>query len=349
MNKQSHFFYSPLIKNSMIDTDRSAKNEWHQCGLPHSMIVTILIFINLFSNQFLFAQEMHKLADTTAKVLLSEQQWKAVEGIFQDPQNSDRAVQFRARENFLVAKLIWNNAEIQFIPESEFAFVSKEPVEDGLLHIVFKKDSTGVINDVKLADIGVWKRNRNYKQLVKKEMDHTPDQLKPFEGLYQLKDHDDRFIQFIVKGNNLVLKQHWDGNEISFVPETPLDFFSKEVPLASLSFSRDKEGNITQALAFKQDQWIKTKKINLSAEQLKPYEGKFQSKDDPDNYIQIMAKNNNLIVKQLWDGKEITVESQTETYFYNDAQSFPLQFNKGKDGNLTQVWVLGIDEFNKVK
>jgi hypothetical protein len=292
---------------------------------------------------------MHKPADTPAKVLLSEEQWKAVEGTFQDPQNNDRAVQFIATENFQVAKLLWNNAEIPFISESAFAFVSREPVEDRLLHIVFNKDSSGAANEVKLADIGVWKRNKNYKLLVKKEMDHTPGQLKPFEGLYQLQNHADRFIQFTVKGNNLVLKQHWDGNEISFVPETPLDFFSKEAPLFSLSFSKDKDGHVAQALAFKRDLWIKMKKINLTSGQLKSYEGKFQSKDDPDNYIQIMAKNNNLIVKQLWDGKEIIVEPQTETYFYNEAQSFPLQIAKDKDGNVTQIWILGIDEFNKVR
>jgi hypothetical protein len=333
----------------MIHIHTSAKNKFRKSAFLFTTIVAIFILINFFSSEFLFAQEVNKPAEANAKVVLSEQQWKAVEGTFQDPQNNDRAVQFTARENFLVAKLLWNNAEIQFVPESEFAFVSKEPVEDGLLHIVFKKDSAGAINDVKLADIGVWKRNKNYKLVVKKEMDHTPDQLKPFEGLYQLQNHEDRFIQFTVKGNSLVLKQHWDGNEISFVPETMLDFFSKEAPLFSFSFTKDKDGNITQALAFKRDMWIKIKKINLTTEKLKSYEGKFQSKDDPDNYIQISAKNNNLVIKQLWDGKEITVEPQTETYFYNDAQSFPLQIAKDKDGNITQVWILGIDEFNKVK
>lgn len=333
----------------MIHIHAFAKSKLHRPSFQLAIVSAILIFISLFSNQFLFAQETNKPAETKTKILLSEQQWKAVEGTFQDPQNNDRAVRFTANENFLVATLLWNNSEIPFIPESEFAFVSKEPVEDGLLHIVFKKDSTGGVNEVKIGDIGVWKRNRNYKSVVKKEMDHTPDQLKPFEGLYQLQNHDDRFIQFTVKGNSLVLKQHWDGNEISFVPETSLDFFSKEIPLFSLSFTKDKDGNITQALAFKRDAWIKIKKINLTTAQLKPYEGKFQSKDDPDNYIQISAKNNNLVVKQLWDGKEITVEPQTGTYFYNDTQSFPLQIAKDKDGNITQVWLLGIDEFNKIK
>ena len=69
----------------------------------------------------------------------------------------------------------------------------------------------------------------------------------------------------------------------------------------------------------------------------------------PDNYIQIMTKNTNLIVKQLWDGKEITVEPQTETYFYNEAQTFQLQIAKDKDGNVTQVGILGMDKFDNVK
>jgi hypothetical protein len=297
----------------------------------------------------LLAQEKQRPAETRTNVVLSEQERKAVEGIFQDPGNTDRYVQFTARENVLVARLLWNSAEIPFIPESSLAYVSKDMVEDQLLHIVFKKDSSGAVNEVKMADIGVWVRAKNYKPVAKKEMEHTPDQLKPFEGLYQLQNQDDRFIQFMVKGNNLVLRQHWDGNEISFVPETSLDFFSKEVPLFPLSFSKDKDGNIAQVLAFKKDLWIKIKKVSLTSEQLKLYEGKFQSKDDPDNLIQLSARNNQLIVKQLWDGKEITLEPQTETYFYNDAQSYPLQGVKDKDGNITQVWVLGIEEFNKVK
>jgi hypothetical protein len=333
----------------MIHEYKSDQIKLRKSKFLSPIIIAICIVINPFTNHLLLAQEKQKPAETKTNIVLSEQERKAVEGIFQDPGNTDRNVQFRARENVLVAKLLWNNTEIPFIPESSLAYVSKDIVEDQFLHIVFKKDSSGAVNEVKMDKIGVWVRAKNYKPVVKKEMEHTPDQLKPFEGLYQLEDHDDRFVQFLVKGNELVLRQHWDGNEISFVPETPLDFFSKEAPLFSLSFSKDKDGNIAQALAFKKDLWIKTKKVSLTIEQLKPYEGKFQSKDDPDNLIQLSARNNQLIVKQLWDGKEITLEPQTETYFYNDAQSYPLQGIKDKDGNITQVWVLGIEEFNKVK
>jgi hypothetical protein len=62
-----------------------------------------------------------------------------------------------------------------------------------------------------------------------------------------------------------------------------------------------------------------------------------------------MARDNNLTIKQLWDNKEIVLEPQTETYFYNNDQSYPLQVIKDKEGKVTQVLVLGMDLFDKVK
>ena len=68
-----------------------------------------------------------------------------------------------------------------------------------------------------------------------------------------------------MRENNLVLKQIWDGEEILFVPESELSFFSKAIPLFSLDFSKDKDGNITQVLAFKRDVWIKKDKLRADA------------------------------------------------------------------------------------
>ena len=117
----------------MIPKYRSAESKTHKPTYSFTIIIGMLIVINSFTNQFLSAQETQKAAETKTPIHLSEQQWKAVEGIFQDPSNNDRYVQFTPGENFLVAKLLWNNAEIQFIPESELEFVSKEVVEDGYL------------------------------------------------------------------------------------------------------------------------------------------------------------------------------------------------------------------------
>ena len=179
-------------------------------------------------------------------------------------------------------------------------------------------------------------------------MEHTPEQLKKFEGLYQMQNENPDFIQFTVKENTIVLKQLWDGNEIPFVPQSELDFFSKEAPLFTLTFTKDKDGRITQALAFKRDLWVKVKRIQPTQEQLKSLEGKYQFSDDKDNYIQLTSKDGHLIVKQLWDGKVIILEPQTATYFYNSAESYPLLVIKNSSGMVTQVRVLGNDLFNKV-
>jgi hypothetical protein len=280
---------------------------------------------------------------------LSENEWKAVEGIYQNAQNKDMNVQFTARENELVAKLLWNNNEIHLRPESALIFSSNQEGNQDPINIVFSKDSTGAINKVNVANNGVWNRTKDYKPIVKKEMEHTPEQLKPFEGLYQLQNEKDRFIEFTVKENRLVLKQQWDGNEISFLPETTVDFFSEEVPLFSLKFSKDDFGNITDVLAFKKDLWVKVKRSSPSAVQLKACEGKYQLIADPDNFIQITAKKTQLLMKQLWDGKEIIFEMKTENYFYNNEQSLPLLIIKDDSGTVVQVKLLGDDLFNKVK
>ena len=53
-------------------------------------------------------------------------------------------------------------------------------------------------------------------------------------------------------------------------------------------------------------------------------------------------------MEQLWDGKEIIVSPKTDTYFYNEAQSYPVMVIKDKDGIVKQVTLLGTNVFNKV-
>jgi hypothetical protein len=304
---------------------------------------TVFLLLFLIAANRLGAQDNQK-----SKVNLSEQEWKAVEGIFQSPQNSDMNVQFTARDNMLVAKLLWNNNELHLSPESSLVFYSNQEGKQEPVRITFIKDSSGAINQVNVANNGLWKRNNNYKPFVRKEIEHTPDQLKQFEGLFQLQNDATRFIQFSVKDNNLVLKQGWDGETRSFVPESAMDFFVKDFPLFTLNFSKDKVGNINQVVAFKKDVWIKVKKASLSAGQLKSYEGKFRSNDDPDNVVELMVVNDHLVLKQMWDKKEIILEPKADTYFYNEAESYPVVVMKNKDGVVNQITILGTSVFSKI-
>src|SRR5580692_4518522 len=81
--------------------------------------------------------------------------------------------------------------------------------------------------------------------------------------------------------------------------------------------------------------FIKT--TSYSTQQLAGFEGYYQLDNNKNLYLQIMVKNNQLILKQLWDEQEIPFEQKSALYFYNEQRSFPLTFSKNTNGEITQV------------
>ncbi len=305
------------------------------------------IGVGLFGPRPAAAQDTHK-DSLAATIRLSPERLKALEGYYQSAQNKDMVVRMIGAEGRLKANLLWNNQAIRLVPETEWSFVSGEGGDGEKVHVVFHQDSSGIVSQLDVEGNGSWKRVNDYKPAVKKEMEHTPEQLAPFEGTYQLQQDNSRVLQFTLRDNKLVLKQMWDGNEIIFVPESELVFFSRVVPMFSLEFSKDKEGNIVRALAFKRDVWERVKRIGITPALLKSYEGKYRSNDDPDNEIQIIATDSNLVVRQLWDKKDIVVRPVTDVYFSNPDRSFPLVIGKDADGKVNQVTIMTGNVFNKV-
>jgi hypothetical protein len=184
----------------------------------------------------------------------------------------------------------------------------------------------------------------------------SPGKLKSFEGFYRFREDKDVFLQITAKENNLVLKQLWDGKEFVFEQNSPLDFYcnAQSFPLKF----KDSAGTIIQVLAFNTDVWDKVKdykplikkEIPLPPQQLKAFEGKYQMKGgDGDDYLQITAKGNNLILKQLWDGQEIVFVPESALDFFCKDRAFPLKFSKGEDGAVTQVLAFNRDVWLKVK
>jgi hypothetical protein len=94
---------------------------------------------------------------------------------------------------------------------------------------------------------------------------------------------------------------------------------------------------------------IANKATSFSTLQLTEFEGYYHADTDPDLYLQIMVKNNKLVLKQLWDNREITFDQKSEFYFYNDQQSFPLTFSKNANGEITQVLAFERDTWIKDK
>ena len=82
----------------------------------------------------------------------------------------------------------------------------------------------------------------------------------------------------------------------------------------------------------------------ISPRALKAYEGyyKFQFEHGADSYIHIAATEKGLVLKQMWDGKEIAFTPQSALDFVGDDGRFPLHFTK-EHGKVTHVLAFNRD------
>ena len=81
---------------------------------------------------------------------------------------------------------------------------------------------------------------------------------------------------------------------------------------------------------------------------LKAFEGIYRFQQNKDALLQITEKENHLMLKQLWDGKEFPFEQKSPLEFYCEEQSFPLKF-KDSAGTIVQVLAFNRDVWDKVE
>jgi hypothetical protein len=292
------------------------------------------------------AQDTTKVAVAAPSVQLSETEWKSVTGYFSSPQNQDMKVEFTTADGLLVAKLLWNGSVIHLVPSSPLTFTSKEMEHDEPIRLTFRRDASGEVNELEVDKQGVWKRVRNYKaDPPKQEMAHTPDQIKPFEGLYQAKFNPTLFLKSNERDNHLWLKQLWDGGEVAFTMISDTGFYAPAAPQFNLEFHKDQKGVVTGMTAFKRDEWIKKEKPHFTTGEMNALNGEYVSKDDPDNSIRISVKGDQLVLTQLWDKKEHVLDALADIYFYNAKESYPLVVMKDPSGKITGLVVLTTNTF----
>ena len=222
--------------------------------------------------------------------------------------------------------------------------------------VMVNSDNGAIIQEVLRSIAGVYQWNSLYDEEVKKIVELTDDELKQFEGFYRSKENQDTHIQFTIKDHQLVLKQLWDGREITFSPESGLEFFCKDSPFP-LKFTR-KDDAITEVLAFNRDVWIKDNDykmvvktpIHLQPAIVKAFEGKYQAAENRGFAIQITSAGDHLILTQLWDREELIFVPESDLKFFaRDNQFFPIRFIKGASGEVTQAIAFERDVFNKVQ
>ncbi|MDP4213444.1 MAG: hypothetical protein Q8926_12525 [Bacteroidota bacterium] len=182
--------------------------------------------------------------------------------------------------------------------------------------------------------------------------------MKAFEGYYKMGDNN--YIHIAAEEKGIILKQMWDGREIHFTAQSALEFLANDGNFP-LKFTKGSDGTITQVLAFDKDLWSRTdqykppvvKTVHLNQSQLKACAGKYRFRfngDQNDSYIQIRVIENNLVLKQSWDGKEFKFVPQSPLEFcVKDDPRFTLKFIKDSNGAVTQVLAFNRDLWNRVK
>jgi CubicO group peptidase (beta-lactamase class C family)/uncharacterized protein YjhX (UPF0386 family) len=182
-------------------------------------------------------------------------------------------------------------------------------------------------------------------------------ELKIFEGYYQAAFDPNSYLQIVTREKQLMLRQLWDGQEIFFEAQSELEFLNKEMSFP-LKFSRDSKGRITEVLAFKRDVWKRDetfvptvrKPISLSQEKLKAFEGKYQLRNDKNLFAQVTVKDDHLLVRQLWDGKEMVFVPDTELdFFIKDNPYRTVKFVKDEKGKVKEVIAFGREALDKVE
>ncbi len=182
---------------------------------------------------------------------------QAYAGYYRSKNNPEAVLQITDESDGLVVKELWNGKQHRFVAGSETEFWHQDP--EVTLPLTFTRDNTGAITQVQvLKENGLWTRTDDYKPRT--EISLPAAQLKAYEGRYEMSEGPPPgyYIQITTKDNGLVLKESWSGNEIPFVPETEVDFFSKKRPFP-LKFTKGVGGTVTHVLAFNRDLWTKVK------------------------------------------------------------------------------------------
>jgi hypothetical protein len=184
---------------------------------------------------------------------IGTQDLKAYEGYYK---MADAYIHISAAGNGLVLKQMWDNQEIAFAPRTGLEFTN----DDRNFPLKFTKAPDGTITQVLAFDRDLWIKTNEYKPLVIKEVQLKASELKALEGKYSMQDDNggENSLQIRATDKGLILKQSWDGQEIPFVATSDVDFYCKERQFP-LKFTKDKDGNATQVLAFKRDLWKKVK------------------------------------------------------------------------------------------
>jgi CubicO group peptidase (beta-lactamase class C family) len=87
----------------------------------------------------------------------------------------------------------------------------------------------------------------------------------------------------------------------------------------------------------------------LKPEELTAYEGQYKYRGTRPLVLQVAAREDHLLIKQVWDGQEIGFYLFSDTSFFSRDANFEIKFARGADGKFATVSAFGRDFFDRVK
>ena len=266
---------------------------------------------------------------------------KDFEGLYQTPDKS-AYIKLTEVNNVLVVKQLWDKREFSLKQKSELGFARPDGAP-----FKFTKDKDGNVTQVLAFDQDIWLR-ANDGDL--KEAALNTQQLKALEGIYQNEANKAVYVQVIAKQNTLITKQLWDGKETTMSAQSDVSFLVHVGYLKIVKFTKNDEGIATKFSALNKEEWNKVDsyqppaEIKLPAQDLKKFEGYYEFRDRKGQFLQISANGNGLVLKQLWDNREVNFEATSPLGFLaKENPRFTLQFTADNAGRITQVLAFGKD------
>jgi hypothetical protein len=179
-----------------------------------------------------------------------------------------------------------------------------------------------------------------------------------FEGYYKCRYTPARieYIRLTAAGEGLELKELWTGRKMKVNRQAELEFVDEtgEFPVV---FTKGPGGAVTGLAFASRNTWTRADDfkpqepltVRLSPEQLRAFEGKYQHENGPEAVWQAVARENGLVVTDLWTGRETRFVPTSETEFRHEDRevTLPLRFIRGNGGGATQLVAYGRDVFNR--
>ncbi|WP_428329807.1 M56 family metallopeptidase [Mucilaginibacter sp.] len=266
---------------------------------------------------------------------------KAIEGLYRMPDKS-AYLQLSEVNHVLVVKQLWDGDKFSLKQKSELNFIT-----DGGAPFKFTKDKDGNATQLLAFNHDVWLK-ANDGDL--KDPALNTQQLKALEGIYQKAANKAVYVQIIAKQNKLIAKQLWDGKETTMSAQSDVSFLVHVGYLRIVNFSKNDEGTATKFSTLNKDEWNKVDsyqppvRIKLAIQDLKKFEGYYEFKDRKGQFLQISAVGNGLVLKQLWDNREVAFKATSALNFLAEENpQFTLDFTADNAGNITQVLAFGKD------